>query len=89
MASASSQISDYGNNTSTQTDNNTLMSYGGNGGVTSSSTTIFGSNSTSSTGTDMLPNMKPLKKTLNLEEIEKLPYEIHRYSSFSTNYVPE
>lgn len=29
------------------------------------------------------------QKTLNLEEIEKLSYEIYRYSSFSTNYVPE
>lgn len=34
-------------------------------------------------------DMKTLKKTVNLEEAEKLSYEIYRYSSFSTNYVPE
>uniref|UniRef100_A0A1A9ZKV8 LisH domain-containing protein n=1 Tax=Glossina pallidipes TaxID=7398 RepID=A0A1A9ZKV8_GLOPL len=28
-------------------------------------------------------------KSINLEEIEILPYEIYRFSSFSTNYVPE
>ncbi|XP_037825080.1 muskelin isoform X1 [Lucilia sericata] len=90
-----SQMSDNGNTTTTtptQT-NNTLMSYGGiGGGVTSSSSsTIFSSSTVNTTQeTDMLPELKPpTKKTLNLEDIEKLPYEIHRYSSFSTNYVPE
>ncbi|XP_073845147.1 muskelin 1 [Musca autumnalis] len=40
----------------------------------------------------MFGNNAGLKQSLNLdnlEEFDKLPYEIHRYSSFSTNYVPE
>lgn len=81
MASSSSQISDTVNTTPTQTNNN-LVNFGG--GVTSSSTTY-----STTTGNDVQQDVKSLKKTLNLEEIEKLPYEIHRYSSFSTNYVPE
>ncbi|XP_013106897.1 muskelin [Stomoxys calcitrans] len=41
-------------------------------------------------GNDMGEDMKIRKPLVNfLEEFEKLPYEIHRYSSFSTNYVPE
>lgn len=84
MASPNSQMTDNGNTTPTPTQtNNTLMSYGG---VTSSSSTIF---TTTMPEIDIQEEVKPIKKTLNLEEIEKLPYEIHRYSSFSTNYVPE
>ncbi|TMW44291.1 hypothetical protein DOY81_010628 [Sarcophaga bullata] len=83
MASANSQMSDNGNATPTQTTNSNAGNYGGinsgNPTTTSSATTA---------GNDLLER-NPFQKTANFEDIVKLPYEIHRYSSYSTNYVPE
>lgn len=77
MSTPSSIASDNGNETPPLS-NDALMEDG-----------WMGSNSKTTERTDMPQENNSLKKTLNLEELEKLPYEIHRYSSFSTNYVPE
>lgn len=49
--------------------------------------------STSTTPAGKTINSKNTKTDVGavtpLAEVEKLPYEIYRYSSFSTNYFPE
>lgn len=88
MASTSSQNNDNDNTTPTQI-HNILMNYGVVGRATSSSATTTTFSATTGAEDLLQHEMKSLRKSLNLEEIEKLPYEIYRYSSFSTNYVPE
>lgn len=83
MASAISEMSDNGNAPPTQTTNSNTRNYGG---IDSGNPTT--TNSATSAGNDLLERNQFIK-TVKFEDIEKLPYEIHRYSSYSTNYVPE
>lgn len=83
MASANSEMSDNGNAPPTQPTNSNTGNYGGIDSGNSTTT-----NSATSAGNDLLGRNSFLK-TANFDDIEKLPYEIHRYSSYSTNYVPE
>lgn len=85
MASPNSEMSDNGNATPTLATNSNAGNYGG---INSDNTTTATTNYSSTTAVKDL-DRNTLKKTVNLENIEKLSYTIHRYSSFSTNYVPE
>lgn len=79
-----------GLNTPTTTATFGAGAVGQQGRSTTTMTSVFNSYISSGySASGMTEEIKSVKKSLEEIEVDKLAYEIHRYSSFSTNYVPE